>query len=454
MAESTRTQESQVLIDLKNGLSRLDDNAKRREHTFNYIKKLTPEAVVELFESVAQQDLKWEAEHAIFVLFIDQLSIFRRLGKNSYRTYWQKLQLSNVLRKSLTILTEIRDRAPEEIVYLQALFNVWLQITLNVDERVTQSGHSPLDVSMLDLLNVLWRDKDLDTFKVVLDRDEFPEHARQILVKILEELDFVPSGEGLFELELAESTIDELASGAIIHSQKKKTPESELSGKLTDAMIQRQAEMLLRKIIFAIRGLSMYPPGHPGLKNMFDSSLDTIRELMEGRRMVVVTQLAGSMLVNEVRVKTEDRFMTQFIEILEERGISSITFLPGIDAMELEHLVKLFNIGISALKDEGGARTYLLNNGVDHVILDQYRYGVISADEEIVPVGSIGYGGYGGGGGSGGPAVVEVETVTDQVDPAVAAVMDGEVTVSAEAADQADMAAVVPVAETVSAEAA
>jgi HEAT repeat protein len=409
MAKHIQSQESQVLIDLKSGLTRLSDNYKRREHILNYLKKSTPDAVVELFESVALQDFKWEAEHAVFIVFIDQLSLFRRLGKNGYQTYWNKMESSDIFRKYLSILQDLRNRSPEEIIYLQALFNIWLQITVNVDERVVQIGHAPMDISLLQILSVIWRDKDLDTFKVTFDRDEFPPHTRPVLIKILEELDFISSGEGLYELELAESTIEELASGAVMRSQKQGEDGAGAAGKLTDAMIQRQAEMLLRKIIFSIRALSMYPPGHPGLKTTFEGCLQTIKDMMEGRRMVVLTQLAGTMLVNEVRVKTEDRFIVQFIELLEERGISSITFLPGVTPNELEILVKLFSHGISALSDIGGPRAFLINNNVDRIILDQYRYGVISSDEEIVRVGTAGLGpglgpGQGPGEGSGGAA--------------------------------------------------
>ncbi|MCD4654867.1 hypothetical protein K8T06_13150, partial [bacterium] len=293
--------------------------------------------------------------------------------------------------------------AGEEALFLQALFNVWLQIAITVNEQIIQAGHSPIDMDLQDILRVTWRDKDFDTFKVVLDRDEFPGHAHPFLIKVLEELDFLPIDEGLYELELAESTIEELASGAIIRSQKTKIPETDISGKLTDAMHLKQAEMLLRKIIFAIRGLSMYPPGHPGLKKQFDSALESITGLMEGRRMVVLTQMAGSILINEIRIKSEERLVEPFIETLEERGLSSITFTPGVTSDELELLIKMFNYSLTALKDQGGPRAFLLNNGVDHIILDQYRYGVISADEEIVPVGSIGYsGGWGGGSGDGG----------------------------------------------------
>ncbi|MCD4654866.1 hypothetical protein K8T06_13145 [bacterium] len=97
--ESQASQDNQgstALTELVNGLSRLDDSGKRREHAYNHLKKLTPDAAIELFENVAEQSLKWEAEHAIFVLLIDQVSIHRRLGKNGYKNYWSKLLNSSV----------------------------------------------------------------------------------------------------------------------------------------------------------------------------------------------------------------------------------------------------------------------------------------------------------------------------------------------------------------------
>ncbi len=404
MENIKQVQESQVLVDLKNTLSRHEKSHQRRETSYNYLKKLSPEAIRELFESVVQQSLRWEAENAVFVMFIDQLSISRRLGKNGYRQYWQTLQTSEHLRSILPILSEIRELSPEEILYLQALFNLWLQIILGVEDRAVQIGHAPLNMTFSAILKILWRDKDFETFKVIIDRDEFPPVLHSLLIKILEELDFEATEQAsLYQLELAESTIEELAGGALIKSSKKGMADGTAAGKLADAMMLRQAEKLLRKILFSIRALSMYPSGHPGLKKSFESTMETIGELMENRRMVVITQLAGSILVNEIRIKAEDRIVLQFIEILEEKSVSSITFLPEINAREIEMLVKLFNSSVSSVKDEGGPRSFLLNKGVEHIILDQYRYGVIGSDEEIVHVTNIGWGGDGGTGSGDGP---------------------------------------------------
>ncbi len=407
MEKDTQLQEAQILIDLKSGLIRINDPHKRRDYIFSYIKKSTPEAMLELFESAAQQGFKWEAEHGIFITLIDQPGLFRQLGKAGYQSFWQKLEASVLLRKQLLILRELSELTPEKIVYLQAVFNVWLQVLTLVDEHISQMGHAPLKMSLLQILAVVWRDKDMDTFKVVFDRDEMPPYSFPVLIKVLEELDFAPSEGGLYELEPAEATIENLAFGAVLRTKKHGSADmSAAAGKLTDAMIQRQAETLLRKIIFAIRALSMYPQGHPGLKNLFEGSLQTINEMMADRKMLVITQLAGTLLVNEIRAKTEDRLLTHFVEVLETRGISSIMFRPGVTPKEFEALIKLFDHGISYISDQGGPRGFLQSQGVEHIILDQYRYGVIGSDEEIVRIGTPGLGlgfgpGFGPGGGHG-----------------------------------------------------
>ncbi len=393
MDKNLQSQESQILIDLRSGLTRISDAHKRREYVFNYIRKSTPEAIIELYESIAEQGFKWEAENGMFITIIDQPALLRYLGKTGYQSFWQKLESSVIFRKYLSIFHELSDFTSEKIIYLQAVFNVWLQIVTLVDEHISQMGHAPLKISLLQILAIVWRDKDMETFKVIFDRDEMPPHSFPVLIKVLEELDFSSNDDGLYELEPAEATIENLALGAVIRSKKFGEPDmTSAAGKLTDAMIQRQAETLLRKIIFAIRALSMYPQGHPGLKNLFEGSLLTIEEMMASRKMLVITQLAGTLLVNEIRAKTDDRLLTNFVEILETRGISSIMFRPGVTPKEFEALIKLFDHGISYINDQGGPRGFLQNHGVEHIILDQFRYGVIGSDEEIVRAGTPGLG--------------------------------------------------------------
>ncbi len=55
----------------------------------------------------------------------------------------------------------------------------------------------------------------------------------------------------------------------------------------------------------------------------------------------------------DVIEQLNDAFIAQFIETMEKRGLSSITFTPGITSDELEVLIKMFNYSLTALTPVG-----------------------------------------------------------------------------------------------------
>jgi hypothetical protein len=379
---------------LKSVSFRVEDASKRKEAIFKFIRKQTPDNTARLLLEIAEQSMELEASTGLFCVLLNMKDFSDHLGRKQIKELKTVMQTSVQMNDVFVALNGLRDFNVDEVMILQAQFSIYLQINLLLDFRLAEKGYPTINRSLLDILDLATRDPDDQEMRVLVHKSDYPDSSWGLLENILEEADFISGGDGVYELSLSETTVTRLASGQSISGSK---DSKAVSSRMSDRMLIRQAENLIKRLSLVIRGATMYPSGHPGLPPLLQSCMSVLANLLSGRDMVVLTHLGGEIMVNDIRIRKQTRFLREFINGMEERNMSSLTFSKGITLEEIEDLGTIFVQGIAWLKDQGGARLYLASKGVVHIAVDMYHYGIIDGEGKVLSGGS----GAGTGSGSG-----------------------------------------------------
>ncbi|MBN1356164.1 hypothetical protein JXA40_07840, partial [bacterium] len=400
--------ESELLFEaLKSAAFRVDEGQKRKETVFKFIKKQKPEKMAGLIFEITGQSLESEASTGLFSILLDVHMFMSYLSKNQIKSLGSAMKKSIRMNEVFNLLSDLEKMDYDETMILQTRFNIFLQINLLLDYKLTEKGYPTLDRSLMDIVKFTRENQEANDMRAVLFRRDFPDRCWTFLDAILQEADFIQADDGSYELSLSESNIEHSASGQSIAASKE---YQAVSPKITDTMIVRQSENLIKRLAMVIRGSTMYPSGHPNLKAMMDGCISSLETLLSVSEMIVVTHLGGELMVNDIRVKLETRFQKDFMLGMEERNISSLTFIRGVTVEEINQLTNLFLQSVAWLKDQGSARLFLAAQGVVHIAVDMYHYGIISEDgqsAEETGAGGPGRPGEGIGGpgeGTGGPS--------------------------------------------------
>ncbi len=376
-------------------LGRLKDRARRDETASQYCRKQTAANAARLMHEVTTQSLENEGSTGIFCLFLN-LPVWLRSSPRQWVTDFRTaMGASGHLKDTLGLFDQCREFEETDILLLQARFNILLQIALILDFRLGESGYPLLEKNLIALMRLALLNLKSNPFELKVQRADFATAATAILESIFEEADFLSVEDGGYTLSLSEGTVEKLASGDALSGQSR---TDAMASRISDTMLARQAENLVKRLILAIRGASMYPADHPGLPPLMQSCHSVIQTLLSGKEIVVLTMVGSEFLIDEIRIRKQTRFLQQFAELMEARNISSISFSTGLTVPEVQHLLTIFVQSVAWLKDQGGARLYLAAQGVTHIAMDVYQYGIISMQGQAAG----GDGGTGGGGGGGG----------------------------------------------------
>ncbi len=113
-----------------------------------------------------------------------------------------------------------------------------------------------------------------------------------------------------------------------------------------------------------ISGLRLYPPAHPQIGKLLDSSLDTLQEQLAGREKLTIGLIDGTLLVNDIPCLEQLAGVREFIRQLERQQLKAFDILPELDTRQLllfcqllphpqpgDFLQQLENLGVTAIRN-------------------------------------------------------------------------------------------------------
>jgi hypothetical protein len=133
---------------------------------------------------------------------------------------------------------------------------------------------------------------------------------------------------------------------------------------------------IARQITGAIRNLKLYPIDHPLSRQIVDSALNVLRQVLVGREQFSLAVVGNVLLADGTPIKeSRKEVFANFITELSKRKIAGLTFLTGISKDELVTFLEVMNLELGDLDPAGGVPKILLEREVTHIIAKEFRLG-------------------------------------------------------------------------------
>lgn len=213
--------------------------------------------------------------------------------------------------------------------------------------------------------------KEDPTFRIKLS--SYPVGMRKFMKDILAELDFIEKTPGTWQFTLSSKTLDKYSSGSNLIAHMG-------AGQMSQAIAQRNAENLVKRLELLIKVLQMFPSGHPSIDPSTESFLSILSKFYKEKEQVTLSVMGDTVMVNDIRVEKRGPGMSAFIRAFAERRMSSLTFEPGVTAENVKTFAKIFNRPPVYISEHGGMDRLLELRGLDSISINRFHYELISED--------------------------------------------------------------------------
>ncbi len=143
----------------------------------------------------------------------------------------------------------------------------------------------------------------------------------------------------------------------------------------------------LKFLVGTIKGMMLYPPGHPSVKKPLESSFENLQSLLSILSKITITTMEGIIVLAERPFYDTNVHAQELLKRFEERGISQVDFLQGVTREELSSFVEILMMEPRKLEEAGGLAKELKNREVAHIRTSNARQvynNAISTIEEIL----------------------------------------------------------------------
>jgi len=143
----------------------------------------------------------------------------------------------------------------------------------------------------------------------------------------------------------------------------------------------------LKFLVGAIKGMALYPPGHPSVSKPLEASLETLRSMLGFLNKINLALMEGIIILAERPFYDTNVHAQELLKRFEERNISQVDFLQGVTKDELSEFVSILRMDPKKLEEAGGLSRELKNRGVVHIRASNARQvynSAINTIEEIL----------------------------------------------------------------------
>ncbi len=263
---------------------------------------------------------------------------------------------------------------------LKAKAAMMFQLLYLVMDRIKDEGLPVLKITALEVVQRVISDENLSGNKLRVDLNQFGRAYWNLFVEQLKEADFRSTDNVNYEMLLNDSLIDQYETGSILVSSG---AGGAGDARLSDAVLARLGSNIIKRLNLLLRTIQMYQSAdHPSVSGALESLLSTVEAALQGRESLTLTRLGGDLLIEDVKIKKKDKFITDFIQALEVRNVNSLSLKKGLSLEEVRAFLMLFAETEAQIKSKGGVKKILDAKGVSHVLVDQFKYGIIADDAQ------------------------------------------------------------------------
>ena len=351
---------------------------KQAEILFNALSKVSVRQAAETCYEISEKSLEDLGYAKALLLLLDTPLLNKVFGKKLVG------QIAFTLRSSdkYTRLAEVMDRVaaldPRAVKVLKAKAAMMFQLLYLVIDRIKDEGLPAMRITALDLVQRVLSDDNLAGNKIRVDLNQFGRAYWNLFVEQLKEADFRSTDAVNYEMLLNDSLIDQYETGSILISSG---AGGAGDARLSDAVLARLGTNIVKRLNLLLRTIQMYQSAdHPSVAVALESLLTSAEAALQGRESLTLSRLGGDLLIEDVKVKKKAKFIDDFIQALEVRNVNSMSLKKGLTIEEVRAFLMLFAENEAQIKSKGGVKKILDSKGVSHVLVDQFKYGIIADD--------------------------------------------------------------------------
>ncbi len=207
------------------------------------------------------------------------------------------------------------------------------------------------------------------TFSINLS--SYPVNIRKFMKEILSELDFIENIPGQWQFTFSKEMLEDYSIGNNLISHKG-------TGQMSQALAQRNAENLIKRLELLMKTLQMFPSGHPSIEPSTESFTNILSKFLGENAQVTLSIMGDTVMVNDLRVERKSLGAGGFIRSFSDRSISSISFSPGITGDQIQTFAKIFNRPPVYIAEHGGMARLIELRGLDTISINRFHYELIA----------------------------------------------------------------------------
>lgn len=266
------------------------------------------------------------------------------------------------------------DRVPSGASkYILAKISMLTEIFYMLIDDDLLDPESDIDCTGADIALTILKGAGGEDPTLTIKLSSYPVGIRKFIKDILAELDFIEKTPGIWQFTMSTKSLDNYSSGSNLIAHLG-------AGQMSQAMAQRNAENLVKRIELLIKALQMFPSGHPSIDPSTESFLSILSKFYKEKEQVTLSVMGDTVMVNDIRVEKRSPGMSGFIRAFAERRMSSLTFEPGVTAEEVKIFAKIFNRPPVYISEHGGMDRLLELRGLNSISINRFHYELISED--------------------------------------------------------------------------
>ncbi|GEM_PF-5561242 len=268
----------------------------------------------------------------------------------------------------------------KSVKVIKAKAAMMFQFFYLVTDRIVEEGLPKLKIHATDVVNRILDDPQASDKLLHVNLNNYGRAYWSIMIDQLKEGDFRSKDEVVYEVLLNDSLINQYEAGSILASAG---AGGEGDARLSDAVMSRLGTNIIKRLNLLLRTTQMYQSAdHPSVSAALESLLSTIENAMQGRESLTFTRLGSDLLIDDIKLKQKAKFIEDFVQALEERNVNSMTLKSGLSLEEVRVFLLLFAETQAQIRKRGGVKTILDGKGVSHILVDQFKYGIIADDQK------------------------------------------------------------------------
>lgn len=123
-----------------------------------------------------------------------------------------------------------------------------------------------------------------------------------------------------------------------------------------------------RHLNVAVKGLSLYPAGHPSITHSISEAYKSIASILDARDKVVIGLLEGVLVIDGNPFYSETGPLHELLSKMEKLNIGTIAFSKGVTEREIGGgLLRLLHAEVGEVNMKGGFASFLAPLGVAHI---------------------------------------------------------------------------------------